>query len=263
MYNTLPLVISPPRGSNRVRPWPTSHEGMVPWSSWQVLVVLVLFAIIQVVVSLVLSKAFMSKDATTPPPVGVLFMGVVLISHAAGWLMAWILVTRIHGWPFVQGLGFRRWPLSRLAFIFGAAILVYGLAMLPALAHPPPPERTNLFLEIFRSGGLNLALLLAVAVIFAPLMEEVLFRGLLFPALRRRFSFTVAALHTTLLFTALHFTQTGSYWPAMVGIFLCGACLAWLRERTGSLWPPVVFHMGFNTTPFLAWLAALPMGGIQ
>jgi len=83
------------------------------------------------------------------------------------------------------------------------------------------------------------------------LLEEVLFRGLLFPAMRRRCRFLTAAMLVTLLFAALHAFQTGTYWPALTGIFLCGWLLAWLRERHGALWPPVAFHIGFNFTAFI------------
>jgi membrane protease YdiL (CAAX protease family) len=45
--------------------------------------------------------------------------------------------------------------------------------------------------------------------------------------------------------------QTGGYWPALVVIFLCGWVLAWLREASASLWPSILFHMGFNFTALL------------
>ena len=97
----------------------------------------------------------------------------------------------------------------------------------------------------------------------APALEESLFRGLLLPALRQRFGVWSSALAVTALFTVLHVAQVGTYLPALAGIFACGLALAWLRERTGSLWPSIAFHMGFNSTPFLVWLLALPFGGLN
>ena len=261
--NNLPLLISPPQGSRRRRHPRLPQPGGVPWSTWQVLIVLALFALIQVPAGILLEVSLAGAGLSKAAMLSILLVSVVAVSHAAGWLMAWLLVARWHGQRFAAALGFKAWPPARLAATFGAAIAVYGIAMVPAYFWQPPSERTNVILEFFRAGGPHLLLLLAVAVIFAPLMEEVLFRGLLQPALRRRWSFPAAALLTTLLFTALHFTQTGMYWPSVAGIFLCGACLAWLRERTGSLWPPIAFHMGFNSTPFLVWLANLPLGGMQ
>jgi membrane protease YdiL (CAAX protease family) len=263
MPDQLSLRVSPPRGSQWVRPPRRPDLPGVPWRTWQVLIVLALFAAIQVAASYFLGLVFPEMGWPSPSSPGMLLAEVVAISHAAGWLMAWLLVVRWHRRRFGAALAFKRQPAARLALAFGAAILVYGVVMLPALVWPPPPDRTNMFLEIFKAGGLNLLLLLVIAVVLAPLMEELLFRGLLLPALRRRLAFPAAALLTTLLFTALHFTQTGTYWPAVAGIFVCGAFLAWLRERTGSLWTPIAFHMGFNTTPFLVWLANLDLSGIQ
>jgi hypothetical protein len=252
----LPLSISPPSGvAVRVRP----VIGQVPWRVWEVLTILVLFSASQILAGLTLHPLLGGGEE---PRLVLLLPGVVAISHGVGWLLAIGLVRWRYRRPFGAALAFRRYPLRALVRIGLAAIVVYIVALLPALKFPPPADHTNLFQEIFKAGGATLIVLLAIAVVLAPLLEEVLFRGLLFPALRRRLRFWPAALLTTAMFTGLHFTQTGTYWPAIEGIFICGLALAWLRERTGSLWPPIAFHMGFNSTPFLAWVLA-QAGGID
>ncbi len=254
MTAQLPLRVSPP-APLAVLARPVISP--VPWRVWEVLVILVLFSASQILAGLTLHPLIGGGEE---PRLILLLPGVVAISHGVGWMLALGLVTWRYRLAFSPALKFRRYPPRLLVRIVAAAVGIYIVALLPALAFPPPPDHTNLFLEIFKTGGPTLLLLLVIAVLLAPFLEEVLFRGLLFPALRRRFRFWPAAVLTTLLFTALHFTQTGTYWPAVEGIFICGMALAWLRERTQCIWPSIAFHMGFNSTPFLAWVLAQAAG---
>jgi len=80
-----------------------------------------------------------------------------------------------------------------------------------------------------------------LTVIVAPLMEEIVFRGLLFKRLREGMSFSAAALLSALAFGVAH---ASLLW--MLYAFLLGFLLAWLTERTGSLWASVLCHFGFN-----------------
>ena len=175
------------------------------------------------------------------------------VSHALSWALVFGLLVKRYRLPFWRGLGFRPVAWGALAQTAGWG-LAMQMALIPlTLAFPPSPEGGLLdaFAEL---GTLARAQLALIAVVLAPMLEEVLFRGLLFPALRRRWGFFSTALATSGLFTLLHVFQTGWYWPALGAIFLCGWGLAWLRETRHNLWPPVAFHMGFNFTGLLPLL---------
>ena len=88
-------------------------------------------------------------------------------------------------------------------------------------------------------------------VVFAPLIEELTFRGLGY-SLLARFGPAVAIGVTGLLFGAVHGLVIGL--PLLV---FFGAGLAWLRYRTGSLYPCILLHAVFNG---LALLAAVTLG---
>jgi len=91
---------------------------------------------------------------------------------------------------------------------------------------------------------LALALLVVVA---APIVEETLFRGILFGGLRRRMSLWPAALLSGFLFALVHFQ------PVVLLPFLgLGVVLAVLYERSGSLLPPTVAHAAFNAMSLTA-----------
>ena len=90
------------------------------------------------------------------------------------------------------------------------------------------------------------------AGLWAPLFEELAFRGLLFGALRTRMTFTGAALASSLLFAALH-----PYGPqGLVALTALGLVWCWSYERSGSLWPSILAH-GLHNGASLVVLAVL------
>lgn len=172
-------------------------------------------------------------------------------SHVVGWLAIYYLVVKRHGMAFVAGLALGKYPIGRINLAFLGGIGIQVLVVVALVFLPPPEDFRNPLEQFVRRGGWNIAFLVVLAVGLAPLLEEALFRGLLLPALRARFNFAISALAVTLLFTLLHATQTGKYLPGLAGIAVCGFFLAVLREKSGSLWPSVAFHMGFNFTALL------------
>ncbi|MGB4067151.1 MAG: CPBP family intramembrane glutamic endopeptidase [Nitrospira sp.] len=90
-------------------------------------------------------------------------------------------------------------------------------------------------------------------VVFAPIFEELAFRGLLFAMLRRRFKFLPAALISTSLFALAH----GYSLIGFVSVFWSGFLWAWIYERTGSLIPGMVAHAMNNLLVCLTVMALL------
>lgn len=90
-------------------------------------------------------------------------------------------------------------------------------------------------------------------VIFAPLFEELAFRGLLFPILRRKFRFLPAALISALIFGLAH----GYGVVGLISVCWSGVLWAWIYEKTGSLAPGILAHAINNLLVCLAVLALL------
>ncbi|MDI3462281.1 MAG: hypothetical protein OJF50_001102 [Nitrospira sp.] len=90
-------------------------------------------------------------------------------------------------------------------------------------------------------------------VVFAPIFEELAFRGLLFAMLRRRFEFLPAALISTSLFALAH----GYSLIGFLSVFWSGFLWAWIYERTGSLIPGIVAHAMNNLLVCLTVMALL------
>ncbi len=81
------------------------------------------------------------------------------------------------------------------------------------------------------------------AVIVAPVVEEVIFRGYLYPVVKRYTERWFAALFTGLLFGVIHFNLLSL--PTLV---VLGVVLVVLYEVTGSLWVTIACHASFNGT---------------
>lgn len=79
------------------------------------------------------------------------------------------------------------------------------------------------------------------ATVLAPVTEEILFRGVFFGGLATRWGFFPAALASSVVFGGVHFSLSASFPLFLVGLILC-----YLYRRTGSIYPPIVYHAIFN-----------------
>lgn len=101
----------------------------------------------------------------------------------------------------------------------------------------------------------ELALIFISLVVLPPLVEEILVRGYLFSGLRSKLSFWFAAFISSALFGLAHLLggENGSaIWIAVLDTFILGMVLAYLREKTGSLWAPIGLHALKNFVAFMA-----------
>ena len=90
-------------------------------------------------------------------------------------------------------------------------------------------------------------------VVFAPIFEEIAFRGLLYAMLRRRLAFFPAAMISTSIFALAH----GYSLIGFLSVFWSGFLWAWIYERTGSLFPGMVAHAVNNLLVCLTVMALL------
>lgn len=100
-----------------------------------------------------------------------------------------------------------------------------------------------------------------IAVMFAPLWEELTFRGFLLSALARtRLGFWGGGLISNTMWTGLH---AGYTWQGMASVFLAGLVLTWLVQRTGTIWTSIGAHAIANAAALgFALYAATAGGGV-
>ena len=104
-----------------------------------------------------------------------------------------------------------------------------------------PQEAVTLVRE---TSDVGLLVAMAVtAVIIAPIAEELIFRGYLYPVVKRFTDRWFASIFSGVLFGVIHFNVMGLPMLALMGIIL-----AVIYERSGSLWVPIGCHAAFNAT---------------
>lgn len=198
-------------------------------------------------------------DATTPQQgEGTAPLRLVLFVAVAAYIavaVAILALARWRGgadWRKLIGFTAMAWRGDRLLWAVAAAALVYSIAATAALSYFYPKSQSWFELPDDRKAEL---LLFFLAIVLAPVTEELLFRGWIYTGLRFALGFWPAALISAALFGFAHYEGTHLY---ALAVFPIGIALAFIRERTGSVKGSMLFHAANNFLAFCA--AALNIG---
>lgn len=154
------------------------------------------------------------------------------------------LVKRAAG-SFGQGIRWN-WPKNPWSYVLGGVALSLGLQFLGRFL-PIPKE---LPMDRFFRTPLDAWILALFGMLIAPLVEELFFRGFLYPVLARWFGIVASIIITALGFGLVHASQLGSAWGPVLIIFLVGIALTTVRARTKSVAAGWLMHFAYNATIF-------------
>lgn len=168
-----------------------------------------------------------------------------------GWIPAhlltlgliWAVATRLGKYSFKEVFGLSWSPTFRLGKSVGVAILLFLMAWLIAVLFGAHKTDLDQILESSRAAALTLAF---IAVATAPLVEELIYRGLLYSAIQRVIGPWFAVLVVASMFAGLHVYQYRQNIGAILSISLLSLALTAIRARTGRLLPCVIIHLVFN-----------------
>ncbi len=141
-------------------------------------------------------------------------------AHLLTLALIWAVATRLGKYSLREVLGFS-WSSD---FKLGKSV---GIAIL----------------DSSRAAALTLAF---IAVATAPLIEEMIYRGLLYSALQRVIGRWFAIIVVAAMFAGLHVYQYRQNIGAILSISLLSLVLTYIRGRTGRLLPCFVIHLVFN-----------------
>ena len=167
----------------------------------------------------------------------------VLPAHVITLIIVWLVATRCGERSVVEGLKLKWDGKFSIGASVGLAIFLYLTALLLTLAFGGQGTALDKIVESSRAAALTIAFL---AVATAPIVEESVYRGILYPAIERASNAKVAVVIVTLLFAIPHVPQ---YWPniAVIGsITVLSVALTILRAYTGRLLPCITVHFIFN-----------------
>jgi membrane protease YdiL (CAAX protease family) len=141
--------------------------------------------------------------------------------------------------------GFRRPTKAYFWVVPVGLIAVYAFSIVHDMIVNPKQQA---IISDFPHTTLGAAMFVLVAVVMAPLFEEVIFRGFLFRGFANSWGWVWGALASAAIFGAAHL-QLDVFLP----LAALGFVLAWAYHRTGSLWTCITMHALFNLIAVAAW----------
>jgi hypothetical protein len=188
---------------------------------------------------------------------GTILVGTLSFQGAAWLLILWFLRRHQTGWR--EAFGFRGPKIENVprlvygfAAVFVAVMLLQGASVwtLTKLGWPPEDEAAVKLLTDAKSWWTG-AYLGVFAVVIAPVAEEFIFRGMLFPFVKRLGFPGFARFGVSALFALIHANAA-----TFVPLFVFALALTWLYEKTDNLLAPITAHALFNAGNLaLLWAA--------
>ena len=214
-------------------PTPEVPDYSVPWKFIDNWIGVGLLAVIDVIIFIIMVQQERSVDLVQSAAVLLLELAYLL---PVVFIFAW---RRIH-WKHLR---FGKFEWSTLGIGCGLLIASYLVIIL---------HNALLFLLGVDTQGENIVKLFArmdspvwffiVGAVFAPLVEEIFFRGFLFQGFRERYGWVTAMLLSAAIFAAAHLDLV-----VLIPTFILGCLLAYVFHRSNSIWPGIILHFLVNS----------------
>jgi membrane protease YdiL (CAAX protease family) len=182
-----------------------------------------------------------------------LVLVIQLVAYAVIYLCFLAVFKMKYDRDVFHSLGWRQSGYSLLAAGLGGIVLAFGLAAVASLIHTPKVKTP--FDDLINTP-LSFALLSVIAIFFAPLSEEMFFRGFCQPLLSRTLGVVFGVLVTAVLFGSLHGAEYQWAWQYVAAITTVGIALGVMRAKSNSIIPGTVMHGCFNAVSVVGLLAA-------
>src|SRR6266567_3305016 len=202
----------------------------------------------------------------------VLWFGLII-------LFLYVTLSVLPRLPFWRSLGWKRLDANTLAgkgrpwmyFLSGSGLSLFVIGASSRVKNAEHVPIQEMFKS--RSGAM---LLMTMAVLVAPLVEETVFRGYLYPVFARiasrlaqsfgmdspsaiRAGVVTSILTTGVLFGLMHAPQLGWTWGLVSLLILVGIIFTFARAWTGTVFASFLLHLGYNS--MLAFLTILGTKG--
>jgi membrane protease YdiL (CAAX protease family) len=246
------------------------HDDLrVPWG-WSDVAMFVIFGLIasvvitrglaQVAISFLGANAndMFGNSMSTAKSLVVLISQALLDVGAILYLYLMLLVRSPK--PFWRAIGWRELParagrarVTAIQFLAGGGML----ALVVTFAGNFFNSKETLPIEQLLQARVSMMLFAVMGVFVAPLVEETIFRGFLYPVIARRLGITMGVLLTGTLFGLLHAAQLWGGWGQIVLLIVVGVVLTWVRARTGTVTASYFVHLGYNGLQLFGYVVYL------
>jgi membrane protease YdiL (CAAX protease family) len=194
-------------------------------------------------------------------------------------LFLYVTLAALPGKPFWQTLGWRKFipadlaisklPQKLVVYFFAGAALSLLTSIAGSRVHTPD----DMPIELLLKSRVGAMLMMGMAVAIAPLVEETIFRGYLYPVFVRIFSGVLrflgvdavqavrtatfgSIIFTGVLFGLLHGAQLAWTWGIVSLLIFVGITFTYVRARTGTVFASYLMHLGYNSLIAFAAIAS-------
>ena len=178
-----------------------------------------------------------------------------ILWYAAIFLFLYVTLGVLRGQPFWRTLGWKKLQSNLSAgkanpwAYFSAGC---GLAIFVFIASSQVHTNDKMPIQEVLKNRSSAMLLMAMAVFVAPLVEETVFRGYLYPLFAKSFGIVPGILLTGVLFGLMHGAQLAWTWGIVGLLILVGIIFTFARAHTGTVLASFLLHLGYNSTIALA-----------
>lgn len=171
----------------------------------------------------------------------------VIPAHYLTFAIVWLVVVNWGRYPFWKTIGFS-WPtsitrLTTVGLSIAVAVLLLGIGALVTSLYGGQKTQLDQLIESSYQARIATAFL---AVATGPLIEELVYRGILYPAIARLFGMTWAIIVVSVMFAGVHVLQYINNLAVIAVIALLSVALTLIRARTGRVLPTFLVHLVFN-----------------
>jgi membrane protease YdiL (CAAX protease family) len=176
--------------------------------------------------------------------------GSNLLWYAAIFLFLYVTLSVLRNQPFWRSLGWKKLKSNLAAgkanpwaYFFAGC----GLAIFVFVASSQVHTNDKMPIQEVLKNRSSAMLLMAMAVLVAPLVEETVFRGYLYPLFAKSFGIVPGILLTGILFGLMHGAQLGWTWGIVGLLILVGIIFTFARAHTGTVLASFLLHLGYNS----------------
>jgi len=176
--------------------------------------------------------------------------GTNILWYAMIFLFLYVTLAVLRGLPFWSSLGWKKLKsnlsdgkANPWAYFFSGC----GLAIFVFIASSQVHTSDKVPIQEIIKNRSSAMLLMAMAVLVAPLVEETVFRGYLYPLFAKSFGIVPGILLTGVLFGLMHGSQLGWSWGIVGLLILVGMIFTFARAYTGTVLASFLLHLGYNS----------------
>ena len=239
---------------------------------WRDLLILLVFYLVAGAAFVQLALAAGSALLRTTPEalqqsasgkVAVVAISQALLSGATLAFLYLMVRSRPRPTPFWPALGWHAFPAAapRAALAVRYMLTGAGLAILiQAASYNLGPDFRVPMEELFRNRP-SVLMMMALGILVAPVLEETLFRGCIYPVIARTMGIPAGIILTGALFGLAHSLQLAGAWRQVALLSAVGIIFTYIRARTGTVVASYFVHLGYNTFLFVVFYFAT--GGLR